>query len=76
MSAAGDPPPAGSLGLVEVNPRLDATLPITRGVGLNFYRELVTWAVTGQFRRGLTTPRPAPRRFRRHWQHLFEDVAE
>ena len=62
--------------LLEVNPRLDATLPITRGAGLNFYRELVSRAVSGRFRPGLTTPRPAPRRFRRHWQHLFEDVGE
>lgn len=67
----------GSLKLIETNIRLDATLPITGGLGLNFYHEMMTYARTGLYRDGLPPfPRiPQRRRFYRYWQHNFLDLA-
>lgn len=66
----------GNLGLIEINPRLDATLPITTGLGLNFVHEMITYAITGQMRKGIPDYHNYPKqlRFRRYWMHLFDEI--
>ena len=66
----------GSPGLIEANTRMDATLPITTGLGLNFYHEMITYAVTTKMREGIKDFRSHDSRlcFKRYWQHLFENV--
>jgi carbamoyl-phosphate synthase large subunit len=66
----------GCLGLIEVNTRMDATLPITMGLGLNFFREMITYAMTGRMRSDIPDYQAYPEslRFRRYWCHLFEDA--
>ena len=66
----------GELGLIEVNTRMDATLPITEGLGLNFFREMVTYAMTGKMRPDIPngTDCRIKLRFRRYWSHLFEET--
>jgi len=65
----------GEMGLVEVNTRMDATLPITEGLGLNFFREMITYAMTSKMRPGISDYHDYPKklRFRRYWNHLFEE---
>jgi len=66
----------GSLKLIETNIRLDATLPITEGLELNFYHEMIDYAVTGEFRVSLPKfPKSQRRqRFFRFWQHAFLEL--
>ena len=66
----------GELGLIEVNTRMDATLPITEGLGLNFFCEMITYAMTGEMRPDIPDYHEYPKRlrFRRYWQHLFEET--
>ena len=66
----------GYLGLIEVNTRMDATLPITEGLGLNFFREMITYAMTGKMRSDIPDYNHHPKklRFRRYWCHLFEET--
>ena len=61
--------------LIEINTRLDATLPITSGLGLNYLHEMITYSVTGRMRDGIKDYKNYERqlRFRRYWQHLFEE---
>lgn len=65
----------GNPGLIEINTRLDATLPITTGLGLNFFHEMITYSVTGKMREGIRDYKHYDKRlkFRRYWQHLFEE---
>ena len=65
----------GGLGLIEVNTRMDATLPITEGLGLNFFREMITYGMTGTLRPDIPDFYEYPKklRFRRYWSHLFEE---
>jgi biotin carboxylase len=64
------------LGLVEVNTRMDATLPITEGLGLNFFREMITYAMTGKMRADIPYYHDYPKKlcFRRYWSHLFAEM--
>ena len=65
---------SGQPRLVEINPRIDATLPIVEAEGLNYFEEMVHYALTGCFdiKR---YPRPKrPVRFYRYWQHIFSKV--
>lgn len=66
----------GKVKYIETNPRLDATLSITTGLGLNYYHELLTYAMTGSFSPRLNDrPLPAPRlRYFRYWQHIFTQM--
>jgi biotin carboxylase len=66
----------GNPGLIEINTRLDAALPITTGLGLNFYHEMITYAVTTKMREDIKDFRSHDSRlcFKRYWQHLFEDI--
>lgn len=56
--------------LIEVNIRLDATLPITAGAGLNFYHEMIQYAMNGAFSQ-IPAGRIKKGRFVRYWNHLF-----
>lgn len=64
--------------LIEINTRLDATLPITLGLGLNFYHELVTYAIEGEMRLDINYTKDSVKkiRFVRYWDHLFKDIIE
>ncbi|MEE1550226.1 MAG: ATP-grasp domain-containing protein [Nitrospinaceae bacterium] len=66
----------GAPGLIEINTRMDATLPITEGLGLNFFREMITYAMTGKMRAGISDCHEYSKRlrFRRYWSHLFEET--
>jgi carbamoyl-phosphate synthase large subunit len=61
--------------LIEINTRLDATLPITSGLGLNYLHEMITYSVTGRMRDCINDYKNYEKqlRFRRYWQHLFEE---
>jgi len=68
----------GNPRLIEINTRLDATIPITTGLGLNFLHEMITYSVTGRMRDGVKDYKDykdceRQLRFRRYWQHLFEN---
>jgi carbamoyl-phosphate synthase large subunit len=62
----------GKPAFIESNPRLDATLPITMGVGINFYHELIYYALNKKFRSNII-PREKNKkiRFFRYWDHTF-----
>jgi carbamoyl-phosphate synthase large subunit len=62
-----------SLGLIEINTRLDATLPITSGLGINFFREMITYAMSGKMRSNIPDYLEYPEnlRFLRYWKHDF-----
>jgi biotin carboxylase len=66
----------GSPGLIEANTRLDATLPITTGLGLNFYHEMIIYALKGKMREDIKDYRDYEKKiiFKRYWQHLFEET--
>lgn len=59
--------------LIEVNPRLDATLPICLGIGINFYHEIVRHALGEGYSHEVRIVDEArgPKRFMRYWQHTF-----
>jgi len=67
---------SGKLKLIETNIRLDATLPITTGVGVNFYHEMMTYALEGAFRESIPQIPRSGRKFRfiRYWQHEFMEI--
>lgn len=62
--------------LIETNTRLDAALPITTGLGINFYHELMIYAMTGKFRADLPDYERFSKklRFIRYWQHYFKEL--
>jgi len=65
----------GNPGLIEANTRLDATLPITTGLGLNFYHEMITYALNGKMRKGINEYKYHNKiRFKRYWNHIFEEL--
>lgn len=66
----------GGPGLIEINTRMDATLPITMGLGINFFREMITYAMSGKMRKDIPDFHDYPKklRFRRYWHHLFEEI--
>lgn len=57
--------------LVEINPRIDATLPIVEGRGLNYFEEMIHYALTGGFLLNKRAVKKTPARFYRYWQHIF-----
>ncbi len=61
--------------LLEINPRLDATLHCTGALGLNFYQELIIYAIEGKYREDLpdykSRPQMSQRTFVRFWDHSF-----
>lgn len=57
--------------VVEINPRIDATLPITEGQGLNYFEEMIHYALTGNFSLNKRPAKKTPARFYRYWQHIF-----
>jgi carbamoyl-phosphate synthase large subunit len=59
--------------LIEVNPRLDATLPICLGIGINFYHEIIRHALGEAYSPQVRIVRgtSGPKRFMRYWQHAF-----
>jgi len=68
----------GRLGLIEVNTRLDATLPITTGLGVNFFREMITYGISGKVRSNVPDFLDYPKRlrFRRFWDHIYEELPD
>jgi len=65
----------GQVKIIETNIRLDATLPITVGVGVNYYHEMMTYAFEGSFRSLPRLPgNNKPLRFIRYWQHEFIEI--
>lgn len=66
---------SGKLSFIEANPRLDATLPITLGVGVNFYHELISYSEKGEFSNLPICPNepssPSYKLFCRYWSHAF-----
>ena len=60
---------------IETNPRTDATLPITLGLGINFYHEFITYAIEGTMREGIPYYKSSAKklRFFRRWQEVFID---
>jgi len=66
----------GNPGLIEINTRLDAALPITTGLGLNFYHEMITYALKGMMREDIKDYRDYRKKiiFKRYWQHFFEEI--
>ena len=59
--------------LIEINPRLDATLPICLGIGINFYHEIINHALGEEYSEDVKVIRDSrpPSRFFRYWQHCF-----
>ncbi|PIS09210.1 hypothetical protein COT75_03035 [Candidatus Beckwithbacteria bacterium CG10_big_fil_rev_8_21_14_0_10_34_10] len=62
--------------LIESNTRLDATIPITTGLGINFFHEMITYSLTGKFRPNLPDYKNYHKklRFVRYWQHCFKEL--
>lgn len=60
----------GKVAYIETNPRLDATLPITEGAGINFYHEMINYALgkESELKNADTTKAV---RFFRYWDHIF-----
>jgi carbamoyl-phosphate synthase large subunit len=62
----------GELAFIESNPRLDATLPITMGLGVNFYHELMYYALNGEYKDKIKIKKSKNKiRFFRYWNHIF-----
>ena len=62
---------------IETNPRLDATTPITTGLGINFYHEMIDYAIQGHFNDDidvLNNKLNKNLRFFRFWDHTFVEV--
>ncbi len=57
--------------LVEINPRIDATLPIVEGVGINYFERMIYYAQHDVFPRRDFRPQKKALRFYRYWQHIF-----
>jgi len=63
----------GRVCLIEVNPRIDATLPIVEGLNINYFEEMILYAIDGNFtKRDFKFPRKSVR-FYRYWQHIFNE---
>lgn len=62
--------------LIEANTRLDATLPITMGLGINFYHELITYAMEGKYDVNIPDISEFDKkvRFIRYWDHYFKEL--
>ena len=57
--------------------RLDATLPITTGVGINFFHELIDYALNGTFNNiEIDYGNFRKIRFFRYWDHVFINSEE
>jgi len=59
---------------IETNPRLDATLPITTGLGINFYHEMIDYSIQGYFNEGIDILSGKKKRFFRFWDHKFVEA--
>lgn len=62
--------------LIEINPRLDATLPICLGIGINFYHEMISHALGEKYSERVRVIERSPEkvRFMRYWEHRFVKV--
>ena len=63
----------GEAKLIEINPRLDATLPICMGIGINFYHEIINHAMNNEYSENVRILKDyrLKKRFMRYWQHCF-----
>jgi len=62
---------------IESNVRMDATLPITTGVGINFFHELIDYALNGTFNNiEVDYDNFRKIRFFRYWDHVFINSEE
>lgn len=65
----------GDPSLIEINPRFDATLPITLGAGVNFYHEMIDYCLLGKFdnklQNKINTVAFKDVTFMRWWDHIF-----
>jgi len=61
----------GKIAYIETNPRLDAALPITEGVAINYYHQMIHYAVNGTYRSIVYDESAANLRFFRFWEHCF-----
>lgn len=59
--------------LIEINPRLDATLPICLGIQINFYHEMISHALGEEYSDKVRVIARSPEkvRFMRYWEHHF-----
>lgn len=63
----------GNIGFIESNARLDATLPITLGLEVNFYHEFLRYGIDGELYSGQIDSRTALRFFR-YWEDVFVKI--
>ena len=61
---------------IETNPRLDATLPITLGLDINYYHEMITKSINGKYNKNLLKSKNGKNqiRFFRYWNETFNEV--
>jgi carbamoyl-phosphate synthase large subunit len=57
--------------LIEINPRIDATLPIVSGLRINYFEELIYYVLNSRFRKEDFKLKRKPIRFYRYWEHIF-----
>lgn len=62
----------GHPSVIEINPRIDATLPIVEGLGINYFEEMISYALENTFRKKYFEPRKRHLRFYRYWNHIFK----
>ncbi len=63
-----------NLAFIESNPRLDATLPITLGYGVNYYHQIIKYAIDGDMDKNIRLKNNKKIRYYRYWQSHFEEV--
>ena len=58
--------------LIEINPRLDATVPITMGVNRNYFAAMIDYCLGIPVHFDPISPLPSSRTmFYRYWSHIF-----
>ena len=60
--------------LIEINPRIDATLPIVEGLGINYFEQMINYAMEGVFTGAFRISKKKNLRFYRYWEHIFAKV--
>lgn len=60
--------------LIEINPRIDATLPIVEGLGVNYFEQMIYYALHNTFLKKELKFAKKPLRFYRYWQHIFRKM--
>jgi len=61
----------GRIAYIETNPRLDAALPITEGVGINYYHQMLHYALYGTYKNIVYDESATELPFCRFWDHVF-----